>query len=359
MDRKIYLSILAAFATAVVVWLLALLAEPVAMPLAWALVIGIATMPHHDRLAQRFPGRPNRAAGLMVMAVTICFILPIVALAVTIAQNAPQWFQEAQGLMRSFAEDGAATLSRIPYLDRLVGLADRAGVDLAGYAQKAAGAASGLIIDAATSTAKGMAHLLFILAVALFILFFIYRDGERLVSRSLERFAGDQPHIGRYLAGIRATITAVTVGTIYTCIAQGITAGVGYFFAGVPASVLWGAFTAVAALVPVVGTAIVWVPLAIFVALQGAYLKAGLLALWCVLFVGLADNLIRPLAVGAKADIPVLAIVLGAICGVTAMGVLGLIFGPVIFATLITFWREVTTPDQPAEPPESRPIPSE
>lgn len=240
MDKKIYLSIVAALATAAAVWLLALLAEPIALPLAWALIIGIATLPHHERLVRRFPDRPGRAAGLMVLAVTVCFILPVAGLAVAIAQNAPQWFHEAQGLVRSFAEDGSATLSRIPYFNKFAGLADRAGVDLAGYAQKFAGAASGLIIQAATNTAKGLAQLMFILVLALFILFFIYRDGERMVSRGLERFAGDRPRIRRYLSGIRSTITAVTVGTIYTCIAQGITAGVGYFFAGVPAAVLWG-----------------------------------------------------------------------------------------------------------------------
>ena len=96
---------------------------------------------------------------------------------------------------------------------------------------------------------------------------------------------------------------------------------------------------------PVVGTGIVWVPLAALVAINGAYLKAGLLALWCIVFVGLADNAIRPLAIGAKSNIPVPAIVLGAISGVFALGILGLILGPVLFAILITVWRDVTGAD--------------
>jgi predicted PurR-regulated permease PerM len=134
----------------------------------------------------------------------------------------------------------------------------------------------------------------------------------------------------------------VTVGTILTCLVQGITAGLGYFAAGAPAPVLCGALTALAALVPVVGTGIVWVPIAALIAINGAYLKALLLAIWCLVFVGLADNAIRPLAIGAKSNIPVPAIVLGAICGVFALGILGLILGPVIFAILITVWQDVT-----------------
>jgi predicted PurR-regulated permease PerM len=139
----------------------------------------------------------------------------------------------------------------------------------------------------------------------------------------------------------------VTVGTVLTCCAQGVTAGLGYWVAGVPAPILCGALTAVAALVPVVGTGIIWVPLAALVALNGSYLAGGLLALWCILFVGLADNAIRPLAIGATSDIPTLAIVLGAICGVFVLGILGLILGPVVFAILFTLWGELVAPEEP------------
>jgi predicted PurR-regulated permease PerM len=352
MDKKVYLSIIAACATLAAVWLLALLVEPIAQSLAWALIIGIATMPHYDRLTRKFPGKPGRAAGLMLLAVTVCFILPVVGLALAIAQNAPQWFQEAQGLVQSFTNDGVATLNSIPYFDRIITLATSAGIDLASSIQEFAGAASGMIIKLATNTAKGVAQLLFSIVMALFILFFIYRDGHNIVSRGLERFAANQPRLRRYLAEICTAIRAVTLGTIYTCIAQGVIAGIGYVFAGVPAAVLWGALTAVAALIPMVGTALIWLPLVIYLALQGAYLAAGLLALWCIVFVGLADNAIRPLAVGAQANISTLAIVLGAICGATAMGgVLGLILGPVVFAALATLWHEITNND-PANEPE-------
>ena len=79
---------------------------------------------------------------------------------------------------------------------------------------------------------------------------------------------------------------------------------------------------------------------------EAGFSTSGLLAIWCVIFVGLADNAIRPLAIGATSKIPVPAIVLGAICGVFAMGALGLILGPVAFAILITVWRDVTETDQ-------------
>jgi len=214
---------------------------------------------------------------------------------------------------------------------------------------KAAAASSAFLIQLATNTARSLADLLFTLAVALFMLFFIYRDGERTVTAAIDRFSSNPATARRYVTQIRSITTSVTVGTLLTCCVQGVTAGLGYFVAGVPAPVLCGALTAVAALIPVVGTGVVWVPLVALIALNGALLKAGLLALWCVLFVGLADNAIRPLAIGATGDIPVLAIVLGAICGVFSLGILGLILGPVLFAILISLCGDLIYPEKVVE----------
>ena len=358
MDKKIYLSIIAALASAAAAVLLALLAAPIAKPLAWALIIGIATLPHHDRLARKFPGHPDRAAGLMVLAITVCFILPVAALIVMVIQNAAEWYSEGERLVLAFKTTGAAALSHFSFVSGIAALGDRFGIDFAGAGARLAAGASGYILDIATNAALNLGQLLFTLAVALFILFFIYRDGERIVSSAIARFATDQDKARRYVSEIRATTTAVTVGTILTCLVQGVTAGLGYYVAGVPAPVLCGALTALVALVPVVGTAVVWVPLVLLVAINGAYLKALLLAIWCLFFVGLADNAIRPLAIGAKSTIPVTAIVLGAVCGVIALGILGLILGPVLFAILITIWRDVTNVDPIIEPERNHTDPS-
>lgn len=346
MDKNVYLSIMAALATAAAVWLFALLAAPIAKPMAWALIIGIATLPHHNRLARRFPNHPGRAAGLMVLAITVCFILPVAALIIMIAENAADWYREAERLILAFTTSGAGTLSHVPFVGKIISLGERFGIELSGFGAKLASGASGYLLELATNTALNLWELIFTLAVALFILFFIYRDGERLASTAIARFATNQDKARRYYTEICATTTAVTVGTIFTCLVQGLTAGLGYYVAGVPAPVLCAALTALAALVPVVGTGIIWVPLAALVAINGAYLKALLLAVWCIFFVVLADNAIRPLAIGATSNIPVTAIVLGAISGVFTLGILGLILGPVLFAILITVWRDVTGTEQ-------------
>lgn len=346
MDKKLYLSFLAAIGTATAIGLFAFLAAPIAKPLAWAVIIGIATMPHYNHILHKFPAHPGRSAGIMVLIVTICFIAPIASLVVAIATNAVAWYAQAEQIISSISKSGGYSLNNVPLVPKILTLAHKLGIDLAGIGGRLGESGSKIILNTAGNTAKNLFDLFFTMAVALFILFFIYRDGERIVAKAVERFAPDCQRTKRKIREIRSITTAVTVGNVFTCFVQGLTAGVGYYFADVPAPILCAALTAITALVPVVGTGLVWVPLVIWLAINSTYYAAGLLALWCIIFVSLADNAIRPLAIGAAKDISVLAVVLGAICGVITMGLLGLILGPVLFAILMSAWREANTDDE-------------
>ncbi len=174
---------------------------------------------------------------------------------------------------------------------------EKSSIDVGGYAARSAGPISGGIVNVATDVAKGLAELLFILAEALFILFFIYTaTGRKFCDTAITRFCSESDqHAPLSAPGPCHNYRRCSWFPVYLS-GQGATAGIGYFFADVPAPILFAGLTAVAALVPVVGTGIVWIPLAVFVAFKGAYLKAGLLALWCMFMVSLSDNAIPPIA---------------------------------------------------------------
>ena len=107
--------------------------------------------------------------------------------------------------------------------------------------------------------------------------------------------------------------------------------------------ILLGILTAVAGLLPVVGTTVVWGPIVAFVAFGGDFLTAGLLALWCALVViGFSDAVIRPLSAAAQTDVPTLAVVLGALGGAVTCGLLGLILGPIVLGIVVTIWKDAT-----------------
>ena len=349
MDKKIFASVLAAIAAAVAIALFILLALPVAKPIAWALIIGVATMPYYDRLNSKYPDHPSRAAGLMVLAVTICFILPMAYLVITAATNAADWYKQVEELIQTFVGTGTNTINQIPLLGKAMKMAENYGLDLPGMGAKVASGGSTYLLNALTNFAKNLFNFLFTVAVALFVLYFIYRDGQRVVDKLLRRLASNQAKGQHYATEIRSITTAVTVGTLLTCGTQGLLAGLGYWVAGIPAALFCGVLTAIAALIPVVGTALIWVPLAAVIALNGAYLKALLLSIWCLVFVGFSDNAIRPLAIGATSDISALAVVLGAICGAVTMGLLGLILGPLIFAIVFSIWDDIVADIKPKE----------
>jgi predicted PurR-regulated permease PerM len=344
MDKKIYLSFMAALASMTALYLFALLAAPVAKPFAWALIIGISTIHQYNRISDRFPAHPNRNAGLMVLLVTFCLILPVAALTVMVIQNAEEWYVEGEFLAHSFTTRGGETLSHFPYAKEIIHMGESIGLDLSNLGARISAAISRNLMELATDTAKNIGELAFTIVIALFLLFFIYRDGERIVFTAINRFSTDRDRALHFYSGICSTTTIVTVGTIFTCLVQGMTAGVGYYAAGAPAPMFFGALTAISALVPVVGTGLIWIPMTALVAIKGAYLKAALLALWCVLLVGLADNAIRALAIGVKSNIPIPAIVMGAICGLYAFGILGLLLGPILFSIFFSVCGEILSP---------------
>ena len=154
MDKKIYMSIMAALATAVAVWLFAFLIAPFVKSLAWALVIGIATIPHHERLANRFPRRPNHAAGIMVLAITLCLILPVAALIVMIAQNATELYSESEKLIKAVTNTLPDAISNFPLGGKIIAWADQFGIDLPGYAAKIASSTSQFLVIPRSTTLR-------------------------------------------------------------------------------------------------------------------------------------------------------------------------------------------------------------
>jgi predicted PurR-regulated permease PerM len=162
----------------------------------------------------------------------------------------------------------------------------------------------------------------------------------------LRRFLGRR--VDGYIVAIGNTTTAVLYGLVLTALAQGILAGLGYWFAGVRAPVLFGAFTALIALMPF-GTPFVWGSLGAWLLFTGHTLEGIGLLLWGTLVVSSVDNLIRPLVISSATHIPFLLVMFGVIGGLAAFGLIGMFIGPVIVAVLLAVWREWLEDPAPAQ----------
>jgi predicted PurR-regulated permease PerM len=156
---------------------------------------------------------------------------------------------------------------------------------------------------------------------------------------------------------------AVVKGVGLTCMAQGVLAGLGFWIAGIPSALLFGVVMAFTGLIPVVGTAIVWVPAVLYLMFTGkASWGVGLL-LWCVLVVGNIDNVLRPLLIGGKAGMPLPLLLVGILGGLFAYGLKGLIIGPLTLTVLLfvleEYHREVPDAEEPLPPVAPGPPPAQ
>jgi predicted PurR-regulated permease PerM len=141
-----------------------------------------------------------------------------------------------------------------------------------------------------------------------------------------------------HAVGLRVydTVTAVIRAALITAVAQGALSMIGYLIAGVPLSLLFGVMTGFAALIPVVGAALIWVPVCVFIVAQDPGWGLFLLA-WCFFLVSMIDNFIKPIVIGSQARMPILLIFCAMIGGANIYGVTGFIVGPILIALLLAF----------------------
>jgi predicted PurR-regulated permease PerM len=177
------------------------------------------------------------------------------------------------------------------------------------------------------------------LVVMLFVLFFFLRDGDQMVAGAVRLIPMAAERRSQLLEHVGAVTRAVVLGSLLTALVQGALVGVGFALVGLPSPVVFGAVAAVASLIPFIGTALVWVPAAGVLLLQGRWVAALFLIAWSVAVVSSSDNVVRPLFISGRAQISTLPVFLGLLGGLSAFGAIGLVVGPVLIAITLALLR--------------------
>ncbi len=174
--------------------------------------------------------------------------------------------------------------------------------------------------------------------VMLFSMFFFFRDGDKLVKELKGLIPLAPKYTDMVFEKLRTMIYATFFGIFATGIAQGIVAGLVFFFFGVQNPILWGTATAFLSLLPIVGTAIVWVPMSVYFILSGSVLKGVLLLVAGGSVIGMVDNFVRPLIIeGTSKGLHLLLVFFSLTGGLLLFGPAGLVLGPLVVAMLVTF----------------------
>jgi predicted PurR-regulated permease PerM len=184
----------------------------------------------------------------------------------------------------------------------------------------------------------GIGAFFFKFSIMVFSMFFFFRDGEALV-RELKKLIPLAPeHEDLVLKKLKDVTYATFFGIFATGISQGIVAGFIFTFLGINNAILWGTATAVFSLVPVLGTATVWIPMSLYLISTGAVTRGVILFLLGVTIIGLVDNLIRPLIIEGKSQgMHLLLVVFSLAGGLMLFGPSGLVLGPLVAALFVTF----------------------
>jgi predicted PurR-regulated permease PerM len=173
----------------------------------------------------------------------------------------------------------------------------------------------------------------------LYLLYFFMRDGTKLLDGLVHALPfGDERErhlLERFAAVSRATIK----GSLVVGIAQGAIGGILFAVLGIGAPVLWGVVMALLSIVPAVGPALVWLPAAVILIINGSLIKGIVLIGVGALIIGLVDNLLRPLLVGRDTKMPDYLILLSTLGGLTAFGIAGVVIGPIIAAFFLSVWE--------------------
>lgn len=326
MRRRLSLGVLIVMAAAGIAICL-LMVRPFVPGLVWALALAVIAMPLHRRLLGAI-GMPNLAAAISVTGVAIVLLTPAVFIGWQVGVQAARGLEVAQ----AHVESGRwrQTLTRLPLLRSAIQVIvpertpEQSSREIVPEMQRQAGA--GLV-----TVAWGSLQM----ALALFALFFLFRDREEVLDATRSLLPMSDEEADYFFARVRGMTHATVYGSVVVALIQGALGAFIFLMVGVPGALLWGIAMAGMAMLPGLGTVAIWLPAAIVLAVQGHWGKAAIVGTWGALVVSTIDNMLFPMLVGREARLHTLPVFLTIIGGVMLFGAAGLVLGPVTLAATV------------------------
>jgi len=313
----------------------------------WASIIALLFTPLFRWLLLRMNGRRSLAALLTMCVALVIVILPAILLALSLAHEAGIVYGQLQSgeldpsrLLRGLFDALPAWLSSVMAYFGLAefDLLQRRLMELLTRG-------TGLIATHTLSLGQDVFTLMLSVFITVYLAFFLLRDGASLV-RSLRRaipMAHDdkQDLIDKFAVVLRATVK----GNLVVAIVQGALGGLAFWVLGIGAALLWAVLMAVLSLLPIVGPTLVWLPVAVWLFVTGSPWEGIGLAVFGVLVIGLADNVLRPLLIGRDTGMPDYLVMITTFGGIAALGLNGFVVGPTVAAMFIAVWHiQTATP---------------
>ena len=307
----------------------------------WGSVLALMFQPLYRKFLGRMRGRQNLAALATLCVILLIVILPLALVGISLVQEVTALYAKVKSGEVNFGRYFEQMVSVLP--SWITGLLDRYGVvDLPALQAK--------IVAALTQRSESLAgravdiggealDLIVGFCIAMYLMFFLLRDGvgvARDVRAAIPLAPGPKERLlERFTTVIRATVK----GNILVAAAQGTLGGIAFWALGVHAPMLWGVVMAFLSLLPAVGAALIWVPVALYLLALGQVGKGIGLILFGVFVIGLIDNVLRPILVGKDTAMPDYVVLIATVGGLALFGLNGFVIGPVIVAMFLAAWQ--------------------
>ncbi len=315
--------------------------QPFWMPVFLALISATLLYPLHSYLQRKWNHRKGLSALTICVGLTLVLLIPLLFLLLALAREAFDIYNSLHNPATSKQWSQWLSVDHNPVLQKIERWFPGSwtfrdlhlGEKLRDQAEQLGLVALGMM----TSFLGGLFNFLMNYLIMLTTLFFLLRDGDYFAEkvRALSPLSNENERM--FVEKFRAIAQATVIGNLLTGVAQGVAGGLVFVALRLPNPILWGTLTALFSLVPVVGTALIWIPWALYLFAVGSTWRAILLIALEAGFVGTIDNFLRPYFMEGRMRMHALLVFFSIIGGVNYFGVAGLLFGPIVVAITLTF----------------------
>lgn len=320
-----------AAATVVVLYLTYLLVQPFIPPIVWAVTAAVVTHRFSQWVGRKVKS-PDAKASICVAVVAVVILMPAVLVITVGTQQVAKAIKGWPDTQKNLN----AKLEQHPRLNKVW-----QDFDMSEEAPQ--------LIDrlqpSAVAAVSTPLYLLVQTLLTLFVLYFLYRDEDLAVDSVRSILPLNEAESNRLFRRVDDTINATMFGTVTVAMVQGIMGGIMFAILGIEGAVLWALIMGLLAIIPYLGTFVIWGPAAAFLAMQGEYVKAAILVGWGAIAIGLIDNLLYPFLVGQRLRQHTVVSFIAILGGVSLFGATGIVLGPVVVTLtffLLDLWRRRT-----------------
>ncbi len=328
----------------------------------WAVILAIVFRPLQKRLERRFGVGSSLGAAISVLFCVVLAVMPMIVIVGSVVSEGAVFVQRIQAGNVQVPESLAELLGHLPpWAQELV---DRIGVpdfdQLRERLVQAVSTISQFLAGQALSVGQNTLRFVASIGVMLYVLFFLFRDGKRIGATIRDSLPLSPEYNEALLRKFAAVVRATVKGNIIIAIIQGGIGGVAFWFLGIQGALLWGVLMMFLSMLPAVGAALVWAPVAAYLMMSGDYLRGGIMVAIGVGVIGLVDNLLRPPLVGKESRLPDYVVLVSTLGGISIFGINGFVLGPLVAALFMSFWalfreeqlaaREAHSNQEPVDP---------